>query len=84
MPKLTPEGEKVIAALAERYAMGVDSVKLMLDAVAKGGGRPALSLARTRFSVGVMARLRRLFDRAGSHREHRHKRARRAMRLQCP
>ena len=41
MPKLTPEGEKVIAALAERYAMGVDSVKLMLDAVAKGGGSMA-------------------------------------------
>jgi len=41
MPKLTPEGEKVIAALAERYAMGVGSVKLMLDAVAKGGGSMA-------------------------------------------
>jgi hypothetical protein len=41
MPKLTPEGEKVIAALAERYAVGVDAVKLMLDAVAKGSGRMA-------------------------------------------
>jgi len=35
MPRLTPEGEKVIAALAERYAVSVDAVKLMLDAVAK-------------------------------------------------
>ena len=41
MPRLTPEGEKVIAALAERYAVSVDAVKLMLDAVAKGGGSMA-------------------------------------------
>jgi len=41
MSKLTPEGEKIIAALAERYAIGVDAVKMMLDAVAKGGGTMA-------------------------------------------
>jgi hypothetical protein len=41
MLKLTPEGEKVMASLAERYAISVDSVKLMLDAVAKGGGSMA-------------------------------------------
>jgi hypothetical protein len=39
--KLTPEGEKVVSALAARYAMGVDAVKLMLDAVARGGGTMA-------------------------------------------
>jgi hypothetical protein len=38
MPKLTPEGERIVAALAERYAIGVDAVKTMLDAVARGGG----------------------------------------------
>ncbi len=36
--KLTPEGEKIVAALAERYAMGAEAVKIMLDAVARGGG----------------------------------------------
>ncbi len=41
MSKLTPEGEKIVAALAERYAIGVDAVKMMLDAVAKGGGSMA-------------------------------------------
>src|SRR3974377_450193 len=41
MPRLTPEGEKVIGALAERYAVSFDAVKLMLDAVAKGGGSMA-------------------------------------------
>ena len=41
MLKLTPEGEKVMASLAERYAISVDAVKLMLDAVAKGGGSMA-------------------------------------------
>ncbi len=41
MSKLTPEGEKIIAALAERYAIGVDAVKMMMDAVAKGGGTMA-------------------------------------------
>jgi hypothetical protein len=39
--RLTPEGEKMIAAVAQRYAMGVDAVKLMLDAVARGGGTMA-------------------------------------------
>ncbi len=38
MPKLTPEGEKIVAALAEQYKIGADAVKTMLDAVAKGGG----------------------------------------------
>jgi hypothetical protein len=41
MQKLTPEGERIIAALAERYAIGVDAVKTMLDAVVKGGGTMA-------------------------------------------
>jgi hypothetical protein len=41
MAKLTPEGEKIVAALADRYAIGVDAVKIMLDAVAKGGGSMA-------------------------------------------
>jgi hypothetical protein len=39
--KLTPEGEKVVAALAERYAMGAEAIKMMLDAVASGGGTMA-------------------------------------------
>jgi hypothetical protein len=39
--KLTPEGEKIVAALADRYAIGVGAVKLMLDAVARGGGTMA-------------------------------------------
>ncbi len=38
MPALTPEGEKVIAGLASRYAISADTVKMMLDAVARGGG----------------------------------------------
>ncbi len=41
MSKLTPEGEKIVAALADRYAIGIDAVKMMLDAVAKGGGTMA-------------------------------------------
>ncbi len=41
MDKLTPEGEKIVAALAERYAIGVDAVKMMLDAVSRGGGSMA-------------------------------------------
>ena len=41
MAKLTPEGEKIVAALADRYAIGVEAVKMMLDAVAKGGGTMA-------------------------------------------
>src|SRR3974377_2074842 len=41
MPKLTPEGEKIIAGLAEQYKIGADAVKMMLDAVARGGGTMA-------------------------------------------
>jgi hypothetical protein len=41
MPKLTPEGEKIVAALAEQYKIGADAIKMMLDAVAKGGGTMA-------------------------------------------
>ena len=41
MPKLTPEGEKVVGSLAQRYSLGADAVKMMLDAVAKGGGTMA-------------------------------------------
>jgi hypothetical protein len=41
MPKFTPEGDKMIAALASQYSISVASVKLMLDAVAKGGGTMA-------------------------------------------
>ncbi len=41
MAKLTPEGEKIVAALADRYSVGVDAVKMMLGAVAKGGGSMA-------------------------------------------
>ena len=41
MARLTPEGEKIVAALADRYSIGVDAVKMMLDAVAKGRGNMA-------------------------------------------
>ncbi len=41
MPKLTPEGEKMVDSLATRYSLGADAVKNMLDAVAKGGGTMA-------------------------------------------
>ena len=41
MDKLTPEGERIVAALAERYAIGIDAVKMMLDAVSRGGGSMA-------------------------------------------
>lgn len=41
MAKLTPEGERIVAALAEQYKVGADAVKIMLDAVAKGGGAMA-------------------------------------------
>ncbi len=41
MSKLTPEGEKIVSALAERYAIGADAVRMMLDAVAQGGGTMA-------------------------------------------
>ena len=41
MSKLTPEGEKIIASLASKYSISVESAKLMLDAVARGGGSMA-------------------------------------------
>jgi hypothetical protein len=41
MAKLTPEGEKIVATLAEQYKIGADAVKMMLDAVVKGGGAMA-------------------------------------------
>jgi Short C-terminal domain len=41
MPKLTPEGEIIAARIAERYKIGTDAVKAMLDAVAAGGGTMA-------------------------------------------
>lgn len=41
MPKLTPEGEKTLAALAQHYSISVESAKAMLDAVARGGGAMA-------------------------------------------
>lgn len=41
MTKLTPEGEKIVAGLAEQYKIGADAVKTMLDAVANGGGTMA-------------------------------------------
>jgi hypothetical protein len=41
MPLLTPEGEKVIADLAHRYAISTDAAKSMLDAVMRGGGTMA-------------------------------------------
>jgi Short C-terminal domain len=41
MLKLTPEGETVIAGIAQRYGLSVDAVKVMLDAVGMGGGSMA-------------------------------------------
>jgi Short C-terminal domain len=41
MAKLTPDGEQIVAGLAEQYKIGADAVKAMLDAVAKGGGATA-------------------------------------------
>ncbi len=41
MAKLTPEGEKIVAALAQQYKIGAEAVKMMLDAVARGGGTMA-------------------------------------------
>jgi hypothetical protein len=41
MAALTPEGEKIVAALADQYKVGADAVRLMLDAVARGGGGAA-------------------------------------------
>ena len=41
MSKLTPEGEQIVQTLAAQYKIGADAVKVMLDAVAKGGGGAA-------------------------------------------
>jgi hypothetical protein len=41
MATFTPEGEKVIATLADQYKIGSDAVRMMFDAVAKGGGGAA-------------------------------------------
>ena len=41
MSQLTPEGERIVASIAERYAISVDAVKSMLDAVLRGGGSMA-------------------------------------------
>ena len=41
MSKLTPEGENIIASIASKYSISVESAKLMLDAVARGGGAMA-------------------------------------------
>ncbi len=38
MAKLTPEGERIVEALAAQYKIGADAVRMMLDAVAQGGG----------------------------------------------
>ena len=41
MHKLTPEGEKLIEDIAKRHRVSVDAVKVMLDAVQRGGGTMA-------------------------------------------
>ncbi|MFZ0570985.1 MAG: SHOCT domain-containing protein [Rhodomicrobium sp.] len=41
MAKLTPDGEKIVTGLAEQYKIGAEAVKMMLDAVARGGGTMA-------------------------------------------
>ncbi len=41
MPKLTPEGEEIVAGIAQRYGISFDAVKTMLDAVSRGGGTMA-------------------------------------------
>jgi hypothetical protein len=41
MRALTPQGEKIIKAIAERHAVSVDAVQVMLDAVMRGGGTMA-------------------------------------------
>ncbi len=41
MTKLTPEGEKIVETLAAQYKIGADAVRMMLDAVARGGGSMA-------------------------------------------
>ncbi|ADP71245.1 hypothetical protein Rvan_2010 [Rhodomicrobium vannielii ATCC 17100] len=41
MTNLTPEGERLVAAIADRYRIAIDSVKIMFDAVIRGGGSMA-------------------------------------------
>ncbi|KAI95075.1 hypothetical protein T281_07475, partial [Rhodomicrobium udaipurense JA643] len=41
MTNLTPEGERLVAAIADRYQIAIDSVKIMFDAVIRGGGSMA-------------------------------------------
>jgi hypothetical protein len=41
MRKLTPEGEKLIEDIASRHQVSVDAVRIMLDAVERGGGTMA-------------------------------------------
>ncbi len=41
MPELTPEGENIVAGIAQRYGISAETVKMMLDAVARGGGSMA-------------------------------------------
>jgi hypothetical protein len=41
MAKLTPEGERIVEALAAQYKIGADAVRMMLDAVAQGRGSMA-------------------------------------------
>ncbi len=41
MRELSPTGEKTIGEIAERHGFSMDAVKVMLDAVARGGGTMA-------------------------------------------
>jgi hypothetical protein len=41
MRKLTPEGEKLIEDIAQRHQVSVDAVKVMLEALVRGGGTMA-------------------------------------------
>ncbi|MEG3638665.1 SHOCT domain-containing protein [Magnetococcus sp. PR-3] len=41
MARLTPEGQQMVDAIAQRYALSSDAVAQMLDAVAMGGGSMA-------------------------------------------
>ena len=41
MRKLTPEGEKTVAEVADRHGVSTDAVRTLLEAVANGGGNMA-------------------------------------------
>ena len=41
VPQLTPEGERLVAAIADRYRIGAEAVKHMLEAIVRGGGTMA-------------------------------------------